>query len=87
MRAAAAWGNGGSNTITVQQMPAHTHTLTRSLQNTVTPGGKNLVAGGNTEADAYTWTTASTGGGNRSILRTKTFGRGTELPSYIGGVY
>lgn len=25
IRAAAAWGNGGSNTITVQQMPAHTH--------------------------------------------------------------
>lgn len=25
MRAAGAWGNGGSNTITVKQMPAHTH--------------------------------------------------------------
>lgn len=25
MRAAGAWGNGGSNTITVEQMPAHTH--------------------------------------------------------------
>ena len=25
MRAAGAWGNGGSNTITVQQMPAHSH--------------------------------------------------------------
>lgn len=25
MRAAAAWGNGGSNTITVSQMPAHIH--------------------------------------------------------------
>ena len=63
MRAAAAWNNGGSNTITIQQMPAHTHTLTRSLQNTVSPGGKNLVASGSTSGDAYVWTTSSTGGG------------------------
>jgi len=27
MRAAGAWGNGGSNTITVDQMPAHSHDL------------------------------------------------------------
>ena len=27
MRAAGAWGNGGSNTITVDQMPAHSHAL------------------------------------------------------------
>lgn len=27
MRAAGAWGNGGSNTITVEQMPAHKHTV------------------------------------------------------------
>ena len=27
MRAAGAWGNGGSDTITVEQMPAHSHAL------------------------------------------------------------
>lgn len=27
LRAASAWGNGGSNTITVDQMPAHSHAL------------------------------------------------------------
>ena len=27
MRAAGAWGNGGSNTITTDQMPAHTHSM------------------------------------------------------------
>lgn len=27
MRAAAAWGNGGSNTIAVNQMPSHSHTI------------------------------------------------------------
>ena len=69
MRAAAAWNNGGSNTITIQQMPAHTHTLTRSLQNTVSPGGKNLVASGSTSGDAYVWTTSSTGGGRDILAR------------------
>lgn len=63
MRAAAAWGNGGSNTITIQQMPAHTHKLTPTLQNNVSAGGTNLVASGSTEGGSYTWTTHSTGGG------------------------
>ena len=80
MRAASAWGNGGSNTITIKQMPAHTHQLTRTLQNNVSAGGTNLVASGSTEGGSYTWTTHSTGGGQHSIPLTKTFGRGTELP-------
>ena len=31
MRAAGAWGNGGSNTITVQQMPKHRHIVDYSF--------------------------------------------------------
>ena len=27
MRAASAWGDGGSNTITINQMPSHSHSL------------------------------------------------------------
>lgn len=80
MRAAGAWGNGGSNTITIKQMPAHTHQLTRTLQNNVSAGGTNLVASGSTEGGSYTWTTHSTGGGQHSTPLTKTFGRGTEQP-------
>lgn len=63
MRAAGTWGNGGSDTITVKQMPAHTHDLTRTLQNNVSVGGTNLVASGVTEGGSYTWTTHSTGEG------------------------
>lgn len=59
---ASAASNGGSLKISINQMPAHTHTITRTLQNTVTSGGKNLVAAGSTEGGAYDWTSSSTGG-------------------------
>ena len=40
MRAAAAWGNGGSNTITIKQMPAHQHNSTGTwLAESVVGGG------------------------------------------------
>lgn len=81
MRAAGAWGNGGSNTITVDQMPAHSHALY---------GWNNAEfassAGGHGEyitrlaGQDYARNTSAAGGGNRSIPLTKTFGRGTELP-------
>ena len=82
MRAAGAWGNGGSNTITIKQMPAHQH------NNTGTWLAESVAGGGAaTGFDTY-WGTGNLtynrtpvqGGGNRSTLRTKMFGRGTELP-------
>lgn len=77
MRAAGAWGNGGSNTITVQQMPAHTHSMHAFFKTSPQVAGSGYATA---PIDWDTLTTTSVGGGNRSILHTKTFGRGTELP-------
>ena len=80
MRAASAWGNGGSNTITIDNMPNHTHSLGVPINtNALQAGGRavQLSAIQNGSAE-YGWVKSS-GGGQHSILRTKTFGRGTEL--------
>ena len=78
MRAASAWGNGGSNTITVQQMPAHTHSVRGFFKTYANVAGSGYATA---PIDWDTLTTTSAGGGNRFIPLTKTFGRGTELPS------
>ena len=92
MRAASAWSNGGSNTITVNQMPSHSHTIPKRylydkgswgapINNLALPQAASSTPSTTPFAtveglDAVT----NTGGGQHSILRTKTFGHGTELP-------
>lgn len=60
MRAAGAWGNGGSNTITVDQMPSHSHSV-RGFFTTYS----NVAGSGYATApiDWGTLTTTSVGGG------------------------
>lgn len=81
MRAAGAWGKGGSNTITVDQMPAHSHALygwnNAEFASSSSNHGEYITRLPGTD---YARDTGIVGGGNLSILRTKTFGRGTELP-------
>ena len=91
MRAAGVWGNGGSNTITVNQMPAHTHQQryfyvrdkggwSAPINGNAVPQVASNVTTTPFATNATLDTTNSAGGGQHSILRTKTFGRGTELP-------
>ena len=92
MRAAAAWGNGGSNTITINQMPSHNHIIPKhyvydktgwsapinglSLPQVAQPAPSTTPFATIEGLDAVT----NTGGGQHSTPLTKTFGRGTELP-------
>lgn len=77
MRAASAWGNGGSNTITQDNLPSHRHSI--ALTYNVSPGaGATVPAWLNGAANRQY--TDFTGGGQHSIPLTKTFGRGTEQP-------
>lgn len=91
MRAAGVWGNGGSNTITINQIPSHTHQHPRHY--VCDKGGWSSPISGNAMPQVAGQVTStpfatplgldsvnSTGGRRQhSILRTKTFGRGTEL--------
>lgn len=92
MRAASAWGNGGSNTITTSQMPSHNHVIPKhyvydktgwsapinglSLPQVASPIPSTTPFATVASLDAVT----NTGGGQHSTPLTKTFGRGTELP-------
>ena len=65
LRLAGAWGTGGSNTISVDQMPKHTHSLEARLASNVYPGGK-VFQGSETDANWFPSTairTVATGGG------------------------
>lgn len=91
MRAASAWGDGGSNTITVNQMPAHSHTIPKHYVYDKTGwsapiNGLSLPQVANPVPSTTPFATiegldnvTNTGGGQHSILRTRMFGRGTEL--------
>lgn len=60
MRAANTWGNGGSNTITIQQMPAHTHSVIGFFKTYANVAGSGYATA---PIDWDTLTTTSAGGG------------------------
>ena len=59
MRAAGAWGDGGSNTITIQQMPAHTHSVRGFFKTYANVAGSGYATA---PIDWDTLTTTSVGG-------------------------
>lgn len=65
LRAATNFSQGGSNYISVNQMPAHTHNLHRTITSTWDPGGYHVcVTGKNgSQGTDIDWVTESTGGG------------------------
>lgn len=65
LRANNAWGSGGSNTISVEQMPSHGHTTKVGVISTVSPGGYYYVTSGAEGASStrVTLNIDSTGGG------------------------
>lgn len=80
MRAAGAWGNGGSNTITVQQMPNHRHIVDYTFASWSGSSSGYTIQVTNTANGAWSAGVSYEGGGNRSTQPTKMFGCGTELP-------
>ena len=84
MRAASAWGNGGSNYISSSQLPAHAHALQGNILAFQSGKGNSNVTGGSS-VDILSHlginTSMSTGGGQHFILRTRTFGRGIARPN------
>ena len=90
LRANNSWDNGGSNTITTSQMPAHSHLTSSNVIMDVGHWGtedKGVIpqhaagAGVNTPFGNRQIGTFNTGGGNRSIQHIKTCMLGTEQPS------
>lgn len=90
LRANNSWDNGGSNTITTSQMPAHSHLTSSKVIVDVGHWGtedKGVIpqhaagAGVNTPFGNRQIGTTNTGGGNRSIQHIKTCMLGTEQPS------
>ena len=95
MRANSTWGNGGSNTISTNQMPAHTHSMKLGhlsgstndgswpmyVEDTRTTSGHLGLTSWQNSYNVHTSNILSTGGGRHSIQRIKTYMLGTELPS------
>ena len=66
LRLAGAWGTGGSNTISVDQMPSHTHSMEARVASNQNPGGV-VFQGSATNANWFPSTavrTTATGGGS-----------------------
>ena len=90
LRLAGAWGTGGSNTISVDQMPKHTHSFNDTTNNriitSIVAGTTSVAfAGGGTgyapSGAVYDAKIVSTGGGQHSIQATEMCTLGTEQPS------
>ena len=65
LRLAGAWGTGGSNTISIDQMPSHTHSLQVRVASDFNLGG-TVFQGSATNADWFTSSAArvtAVGGG------------------------
>ena len=66
LRAATNFSRGGSNYISVNQMPAHTHKLHRTITGQWDPAGGyhvSVTGTANTSSTDIDWVTESTGGG------------------------
>lgn len=63
MRAAAAWGNGGSNTITADQMPKHKHTVDYTFASWSGSGSGYTIQVTGTANGAWNASVSSEGGG------------------------
>lgn len=65
LRNANDFYQGGSNYISVNQMPSHTHTLHRTITSVWDPGGYHVCVTGKSGSQGtdVDWTTNSTGGG------------------------
>lgn len=90
LRAANDSQAGGSDTISVEQMPSHAHGATRSISGTLSTnseGTANFALTGKVVDREYTWDvfTTSAGGGNRSTRRIKMCTHGTGSPNQESG--
>lgn len=83
LRLAGAWGTGGSNTISVDQMPSHTHGIEMRVASDHNPGG-TVFQGSATNANWFPAGAArvtAIGGGQHSIQATEMCMLGTEQPN------
>lgn len=90
LRAASDSKTGGSDTISVEQMPRHNHTsIDNIVRVSANTSGPCVADSANTPAWWYAWANSVamsyTGGGNRSTRRTKTCTLGTESPNQESG--
>lgn len=65
LRAGTNFSQGGSNYISIQQMPSHSHTLHRTITSVWDPGGYHVCVTGKKASSGtdIDWTTESTGNG------------------------
>lgn len=75
LRAAGAWGSGGSNTITVQNLPAHNHSASTSS------AGAHTHAIGGDDDTQYAYN------GNTSLHRAGTSGASRTVATSSSGVH
>lgn len=91
LRLAGAWGTGGSNTISVDQMPKHTHRPTSGeLTDGFVTGGSSGIRGANITINGTGYviqqTTQPAGGGQHFIQVTEMCTHGIE-PLKVGVAY